>query len=91
MKKGGQRLSDVANAETLLHLIQSVPNPKTVPIKLWLAKTGCERIQEMSDPARALERARLDLETQTSKRVVTGENYLPPGGKAKTIKWKTNE
>ena len=80
MKKGGQRLTDVANTETLLRLVQSVPSPKAEPIKLWLAKIGHERMQEMSDPARALERARLDLETQTSKRLVTGENYLPPGG-----------
>ena len=80
LKKGGQRLTDVANTETLLRLVQSVPSPKAEPIKLWLAKIGHERMQEMSDPARALERARLDLETQTSKRLVTGENYLPPGG-----------
>ena len=55
---GKQRLTDVANAETLLRLVQSVPSPKAEPIKLWLAKTGYERMQEMSDPARALERAR---------------------------------
>ena len=50
LKKGGQRLTDVANAETLLRLVQSVPSPKAKPIKLWLAKTGHERMQEMSDP-----------------------------------------
>jgi DNA-damage-inducible protein D len=55
---GKQRLTDVANAETLLRLVQSVPSPKAEPIKLWLAKVGYERMQEMSDPARALERAR---------------------------------
>jgi len=55
---GKQRLTEVANAETLLRLVQSVPSPKAEPIKLWLAKTGYERMQEMSDPARALERAR---------------------------------
>ncbi len=37
---GKQRLSDVANAETLLRLVQSVPSPKAEPIKLWLAKVG---------------------------------------------------
>jgi len=56
---GKQRLTDVANAETLLRLVQSVPSPKAEPIKLWLAKVGHERMQEMSDPARALERARV--------------------------------
>jgi hypothetical protein len=55
---GKMRLTDVANAETLLRLIQSVPSRKAEPIKLWLAKVGYERMQEMSDPARALERAR---------------------------------
>jgi hypothetical protein len=55
---GKLRLTDVANAETLLRLVQSVPSPKAEPIKLWLAKTGYERMQEMADPARALERAR---------------------------------
>ena len=39
-------------------LIQSVPSPKAEPIKLWLAKVGYERIQDMSDPARSLDRAR---------------------------------
>src|ERR1017187_258415 len=55
---GKQRLTDVATAETLLRLVQSVPSPKAEPIKLWLAKAGYERMQEMADPVRALERAR---------------------------------
>jgi len=55
---GKMRLTDVAHAETLLRLVQSVPSPKAEPIKLWLAKVGYERMQEMSDPALALERAR---------------------------------
>ena len=55
---GKLRLTDVATAETLLRLIQSVPSPKAEPIKLWLAKVGYERMQEMADPARSLERAR---------------------------------
>ena len=55
---GKMRLTDVASAETLLRLIQSVPSPKAEPIKLWLAKVGYERMQEMSDPAQSLDRAR---------------------------------
>jgi len=55
---GKSRLTDVANPETLLRLIQSVPSPKAEPIKLWLAKVGYERMQEMADPARSLDRAR---------------------------------
>ncbi|MFZ2853710.1 MAG: Bro-N domain-containing protein [Rhodocyclaceae bacterium] len=55
---GKQRPTDVATAETLLRLVQSVPSPKAEPIKLWLAKVGYERIQEIADPARSLDRAR---------------------------------
>ena len=55
---GKKYLTDVANPETLLRLIQSVPSPKAEPIKLWLAKVGYERIQDMSDPALSLDRAR---------------------------------
>ncbi len=55
---GKNYLTDVAAAETLLRLVQSVPNPKAEPIKLWLAKVGYERMQEMADPALSLDRAR---------------------------------
>ncbi|MDO9540831.1 MAG: BRO family protein [Kiritimatiellia bacterium] len=55
---GKMRLTDVANPKTLLRLIQSVPSPKAEPIKLWLAKVGYERLQDMADPARSLDRAR---------------------------------
>lgn len=55
---GKSYLTDVATTETLLRLIQSVPSPKAEPIKVWLAKVGYERIQEMADPARSLDRAR---------------------------------
>ncbi|TSC64358.1 MAG: hypothetical protein G01um101493_149 [Microgenomates group bacterium Gr01-1014_93] len=55
---GKKYLTDVADVETLLRLIQSVPSPKAEPIKLWLAKVGYERIQEVSDPEKALNRSR---------------------------------
>ena len=55
---GKKYLTDVADPEILLRLIQSVPSPKAEPIKLWLAKVGYERLQDMSDPARSLDRAR---------------------------------
>ncbi|KAF5411482.1 MAG: hypothetical protein C5S43_03280 [Candidatus Methanocomedens sp.] len=51
-------MTDVADAETLLRLIQSVPSPKAEPIKIWLAKVGYERMQEIADPTRSLDRAR---------------------------------
>lgn len=55
---GKMYLTDVANTETLLRLIQSIPSPKAEPIKLWLAKVGYERMQELVDPAKSLDRAR---------------------------------
>ena len=50
--------TDVANVEVILRLIQSVPSKKAEPIKLWLAKVGYERVQEISDPEKALNRSR---------------------------------
>ena len=55
---GKLRKTDVANVETILRLIQSVPSKKAEPIKLWLAKVGYERIQETYDPEKALNRSR---------------------------------
>src|SRR5512137_3124965 len=55
---GKKYATDVADPETLLRIVQSVPSPKAEPIKLWLAKVGYERIQDMGDPARSLDRAR---------------------------------
>ena len=50
--------TDVADLETIFRLIQSIPSPKAEPIKMWLAKVGNERIQEISDPKQSLNRAR---------------------------------
>ena len=55
---GKNYLTEVATAETLLRLVQSVPSPKAEPIKLWLAKVVYERMQEMADPALSLNLAR---------------------------------
>ena len=54
---GKMRMTDVADTETLLRLIQSIPSPKAEPFKLWLAKVGYERIEETEDPELAFERA----------------------------------
>lgn len=61
---GKERLTDCATAETLLRLVQSVPSPKAEPIKLWLAKVGYERMQELADPSLALDRARATYQKQ---------------------------
>jgi superfamily I DNA and/or RNA helicase len=55
---GKMRETDVANTETLLRIIQSIPSPKAEPFKQWLAKVGYERMQEIADPALSLDRAR---------------------------------
>src|SRR5580765_5205891 len=55
---GKMRFTDVATPETLLRLIQSVPSQKAEPIKLWLAKVGYERMQELADPELSIDRAR---------------------------------
>jgi hypothetical protein len=48
--------TDCANTKTLFRLIQSIPSPKAVPFKLWLAKVGYERVQEIENPELAQER-----------------------------------
>ena len=55
---GKKYLTDVADVETLLRLIQSIPSPKAEPVKLWLAKVGYERMQEINNPEKALNRSR---------------------------------
>ncbi|HPJ96681.1 MAG: hypothetical protein IT583_04910 [Verrucomicrobia bacterium] len=55
---GNYYRTDGADSKTLLRFIQSIPSLKPEPIKLWLAKVGCERIQDMSNPARSINRAR---------------------------------
>ena len=54
---GKQYLTDVADTENILRLIQSIPSPKAEPFKLWLAKVGYERIEETEDPELAFDRA----------------------------------
>jgi len=61
---GKLRLTDVADTETLLRLIQSIPSPNAEPFKLWLAKVGYERLEETADPELAITRA---LKTYLSK------------------------
>ena len=55
---GKQRMTDVADTEQLLRLIQSIPSPKAEPFKLWLAKVGFERLEEIENPELAAKRTR---------------------------------
>ena len=61
---GKKRLTDVADTEQLLRIIQSIPSPKAEPFKLWLARVGSERIEETIDPELTIDRA---LETYLKK------------------------
>lgn len=61
---GKKRLTDVANTQQLLRIIQSIPSPKAEPFKLWLAEVGRDRIEETIDPELTIERA---LETYLKK------------------------
>ena len=55
---GKMRETDVADTETLLRLIQSIPSPKAEPFKQWLAKVGYDRMKEIADPSQSIDRAR---------------------------------
>ncbi|MBO5155506.1 MAG: hypothetical protein J6C00_14310 [Eubacterium sp.] len=61
---GKKYKTDVANTEQLLRIIQSIPSKKAEPFKLWLAKVGRERIEEIIDPELTIDRA---LETYSKK------------------------
>lgn len=61
---GKMRMTDVADTEQLLRIIQSIPSPKAEPFKMWLARVGSERIDETIDPELTIERA---LETYLKK------------------------
>jgi len=54
---GKMRLTDTADTETMFRIIQSIPSPKAEPFKLWLARVGYERVEEVEDPEKAIQRA----------------------------------
>lgn len=76
---GKRYLSDVADTEQVLRLIQSVPSKKAEPFKLWLAKVGQERLNQLQDPERSIEQAIQDYrrlgysETWINQRIKTIE------------------
>lgn len=68
---GKMRLTDVADTEQLLRLVQSIPSPKAEPFKLWLAQVGSERLDEEQDPELTIERA-----LQTYLRMGYSEDWI---------------
>ena len=69
---GKLRETDVADTQTLLRIIQSIPSPKAEPFKQWLARTGYERMKEIADPEQSLVRAR-----ENWKKLGRSEKCLP--------------
>ena len=57
---GKMRLTDVAGTEHVLRIIQSIPSPKAEPFKMWLAKVGAERLDQIQDPELSIQQAMLD-------------------------------
>ena len=68
---GKMRLTDVADTEQLLRIIQSVPSPKAEPFKTWLAKVGAERLDQMQDPELSIQQAMVDY-----KRLGYSDNWI---------------
>lgn len=68
---GKMRLTDVADTEQLLRIVQSVPSPKAEPFKTWLAKVGAERLDQMQDPELSIQQAMIDY-----KRLGYSDNWI---------------
>lgn len=68
---GKMRLTDVADTEQLLRIIQSVPSPKAEPFKQWLAKIGTARLDQMQDPELSIQQAMIDY-----KRLGYSDNWI---------------
>ena len=68
---GKMRMTDVADTEQLLRIIQSVPSPKAEPFKTWLAKIGAERLDQMQDPELSIQQAMMDY-----KRLGYSDNWI---------------
>ena len=68
---GKMRLTDVADTEQLLRIIQSIPSPKAEPFKMWLAKVGTDRLDQMQDPELSIQQAMIDY-----KRLGYSDNWI---------------
>lgn len=68
---GKMRLTDVADAEQLFRLIQSIPSPKAEPFKLWMAQVAADRLDQMQDPELSINQALADY-----KRLGYSDNWI---------------
>jgi hypothetical protein len=91
-KDGKYYKSDASNTEIMFRLIQSIPSPKAEPFKLWLARVGYERIEEINDPEKALNRSR-----EYWQRMGRGEKWIQQRMMGQEVRnkltdyWKNNE
>ena len=89
---GKKRKTLAGSPEQLLRIIQSVPSPKAEPIKLWLAKVGYERIEEINDPEKALNRSRVYWEKMGRSQQWIQQRMMGQEIRNKlTDYWKNNE
>ncbi len=89
---GKEYLTDVADVETLLRIVQTVPSPQAEPLKLWLAKVGHERLKDMSDPSLSLDRAREYWKRQGRSEKWVQQRMMGQETRNKlTDYWKNNE
>lgn len=89
---GKMRITDMGNLETIFRIIQSIPSPKAEPFKLWLAKVGQERIEEIQDPERSLNRARENWKKYGRSEKWIGQRMLGQETRNKlTDYWSTHE
>ncbi len=84
--------TDVADTETMLRIIQSIPSPKAEPFKVWLAKVGYERIQETTDPERSINRGRTNWQKMGHSQKWIQQRMMGQEIRNKlTDYWKDNE
>ncbi|MDD5626169.1 MAG: BRO family protein [Patescibacteria group bacterium] len=89
---GKYYLTDTADVEIILRLIQSVPSPKAEPIKLWLARVGYERIQETVDPEKSINRGRMNWQRMGRSQKWIQQRMMGQEIRNKlTDYWKNNE
>ena len=89
---GKMRETDVADTETMLRIIQSIPSPKAEPFKVWLAKVGYERIQETTDPERSINRGRANWQKMGHSQKWIQQRMMGQEIRNKlTDYWKDNE
>lgn len=89
---GKKYATDCADSETVFRLIQSIPSPQAEPFKLWLAKVGHERIQEIADPEKSINRGRTNWQKLGRSKKWIQQRMMGQETRNKlTDYWKTHE